>query len=146
MFGASSVLCFQSSRASPADASNNLRATVHRGPGDTAGPIAGNEKSCASPSRGAPFPQHHIAIASASFVSRAEHRVRDKARSKFYYGEFGMEPTNPVQLLTDSLIESLVEKAKHSPRLRMNHNFHAGPEDNPHRFLNFSMSLPSART
>ena len=47
-----------------------------------------------------------------------------------------MEPTDPVQLLTDSLIQSLVEKAKHSPRLRMNHNFHDGPDDNPHRFLN----------
>jgi cupin fold WbuC family metalloprotein len=47
-----------------------------------------------------------------------------------------MEPPVPVQLLTDSLIQSVVEKAKQSPRLRMNHNFHAGPEDNPHRFLN----------
>jgi len=42
----------------------------------------------------------------------------------------------PVQLLSDSLIQSLVEKAKASPRLRANHNFHAGPDDNPHRFLN----------
>jgi cupin fold WbuC family metalloprotein len=47
-----------------------------------------------------------------------------------------MEQPFPVQLLTDSLIQSVVEKAKHSPRLRMNHNFHGGPEDNPHRFLN----------
>jgi cupin fold WbuC family metalloprotein len=47
-----------------------------------------------------------------------------------------MERPVPVQLLTDSLIQSVIEKAKQSPRLRMNHNFHAGPEDNPHRFLN----------
>jgi cupin fold WbuC family metalloprotein len=47
-----------------------------------------------------------------------------------------MEPPAPVQLLTDSLIESVVEQAKRSPRLRMNHNFHTSPEDNPHRFLN----------
>lgn len=41
-----------------------------------------------------------------------------------------------VQLLTDSLIQSVLEKASNSPRLRANHNFHFGPEDNPHRFLN----------
>ncbi|MEO5923018.1 MAG: WbuC family cupin fold metalloprotein [Bryobacteraceae bacterium] len=41
-----------------------------------------------------------------------------------------------VQLLTDSLIESVKTKARTSPRLRANHNFHAGPDDNPHRFLN----------
>ena len=44
--------------------------------------------------------------------------------------------TSPAQLLTDALIQSVVEKAQQSPRLRMNHNFHAGPQDNPHRFLN----------
>src|SRR5262249_53976449 len=27
-------------------------------------------------------------------------------------------------------------KARQSPRRRMNYNFHAGPEGNPHRFLN----------
>jgi cupin fold WbuC family metalloprotein len=41
-----------------------------------------------------------------------------------------------LQLLTDSLVQSLIAKAKASPRLRANHNFHSGPEDNPHRFLN----------
>lgn len=41
-----------------------------------------------------------------------------------------------VQLLTESLIQSVLTKAKSSPRLRANHNFHSGPEDNPHRFLN----------
>jgi len=47
-----------------------------------------------------------------------------------------MEPSVPTQLLSDSLIQSVIEKAKQSPRLRMNYNFHSGPEDNPHRFLN----------
>ncbi len=41
-----------------------------------------------------------------------------------------------VQLLTDSLIESVKSKAQASPRLRANHNFHSGADDNPHRFLN----------
>ncbi len=41
-----------------------------------------------------------------------------------------------VQLLTDDLVEAVVEQARHSPRRRMNYNFHAGNEDNPHRFLN----------
>ena len=47
-----------------------------------------------------------------------------------------MDPLDSAQLLTDSLIQSVLQKAKQSPRLRMNHNFHTGPEDNPHRFLN----------
>src|SRR5277367_859771 len=41
-----------------------------------------------------------------------------------------------VQTVTRALIEDLVERAKRSPRLRVNHNFHASMEDNPHRFLN----------
>jgi cupin fold WbuC family metalloprotein len=41
-----------------------------------------------------------------------------------------------VQLLTDDLVETVVEQARQSPRRRMNYNFHAGNEDNPHRFLN----------
>jgi cupin fold WbuC family metalloprotein len=41
-----------------------------------------------------------------------------------------------IQLLDANLIRSLVERAKQSPRLRTNHNFHEGMEDNPHRFLN----------
>ncbi len=47
-----------------------------------------------------------------------------------------MEPPYSVALLTDALIQSLVVKAQASPRLRANHNFHSGPEDNPQRFLN----------
>lgn len=41
-----------------------------------------------------------------------------------------------VQLVTPDLIASLVERARQSPRRRINHNFHSGPADNPHRFLN----------
>ena len=41
-----------------------------------------------------------------------------------------------VQLLDQALIDRTLERAKSSARLRTNHNFHAGPEDNPHRFLN----------
>ena len=42
----------------------------------------------------------------------------------------------PVQLLDAALIASLISRAKESPRLRTNHNFHTSMEDNPHRFLN----------
>jgi cupin fold WbuC family metalloprotein len=41
-----------------------------------------------------------------------------------------------LQLLDSALFASLIERARQSPRLRTNHNFHASPEDNPHRFLN----------
>lgn len=41
-----------------------------------------------------------------------------------------------VKLISQSLIESVSDLAKSSPRLRMNHNFHASATDNPHRFLN----------
>jgi cupin fold WbuC family metalloprotein len=41
-----------------------------------------------------------------------------------------------IQLITEDLIEATLEAARRSPRRRMNHNFHAGPDDNPHRFLN----------
>ena len=34
------------------------------------------------------------------------------------------------------MIRELIELARKSPRLRINHNFHASMEDNPHRFLN----------
>lgn len=42
----------------------------------------------------------------------------------------------PVQLLGRALVDSLIERALRSPRLRVNHNFHSGDADNPHRFLN----------
>lgn len=41
-----------------------------------------------------------------------------------------------VQLLTVSLFEELLEQAARAPRRRVNYNFHTGPDDNPHRFLN----------
>lgn len=41
-----------------------------------------------------------------------------------------------IQLLDSALFASLVERARESPRLRTNHNFHTSMEDNPHRFLN----------
>lgn len=40
------------------------------------------------------------------------------------------------QLITAALIEDLRAQAARLPRLRTNHNFHAAPTDNPHRFLN----------
>ena len=41
-----------------------------------------------------------------------------------------------IQLITRELIAEVTDKATGSPRRRMNFNFHAGPEDNPHRMLN----------
>jgi cupin fold WbuC family metalloprotein len=41
-----------------------------------------------------------------------------------------------IQLLTASLVQDLLERARRAPRLRTNYNFHASAEDNPHRFLN----------
>jgi len=45
-----------------------------------------------------------------------------------------MEPA--VQTLHRALLDDLIERARKSPRLRVNHNFHTSLEDNPHRFLN----------
>lgn len=41
-----------------------------------------------------------------------------------------------IQLFDSELFNELLDKARHSPRLRTNHNFHVSMEDNPHRFLN----------
>ncbi|HUE00423.1 MAG TPA: WbuC family cupin fold metalloprotein [Bryobacteraceae bacterium] len=41
-----------------------------------------------------------------------------------------------VKLISGSLFETVAALASGSPRRRMNHNFHSGPVDNPHRFLN----------
>ncbi|MEZ5400933.1 MAG: WbuC family cupin fold metalloprotein [Bryobacteraceae bacterium] len=41
-----------------------------------------------------------------------------------------------LQLITPALIAEVTGRARQSPRRRMNHNFHTGPTDNPHRFLN----------
>jgi cupin fold WbuC family metalloprotein len=45
-------------------------------------------------------------------------------------------PEDGVQLLSAELFEALVAKARASPRLRTNYNFHASMDENPHRFLN----------
>jgi cupin fold WbuC family metalloprotein len=41
-----------------------------------------------------------------------------------------------IQLFDSELFNELLEKARHSPRLRTNHNFHVSMDENPHRFLN----------
>lgn len=41
-----------------------------------------------------------------------------------------------VQPITKELFERMLEKARVSPRRRINFNFHAGFEENPSRFLN----------
>lgn len=41
-----------------------------------------------------------------------------------------------VKLISASLFDTVAALAETSPRLRMNYNFHSGPADNPHRFLN----------
>src|SRR5258708_30098363 len=41
-----------------------------------------------------------------------------------------------VQLLTVELFDAVAAAAASSPRRRMNHNFHASADDNPHRMLN----------
>jgi len=43
---------------------------------------------------------------------------------------------NSVQLIDQALLNATIERARQSTRLRTNHNFHTGPDDNPHRFLN----------
>src|SRR5580692_3682417 len=41
-----------------------------------------------------------------------------------------------VKLISEALFDTVADLASASPRRRMNHNFHSGPGDNPHRFLN----------
>jgi len=41
-----------------------------------------------------------------------------------------------VQLITTEIFNNLETLARASPRRRINHNFHDGPSDNPHRMLN----------
>jgi cupin fold WbuC family metalloprotein len=41
-----------------------------------------------------------------------------------------------VQLISEALIASVLEKARESPRRRTNFNFHPSLNANPHRFLN----------
>jgi len=44
-----------------------------------------------------------------------------------------------IQFIDPALFPALIERARRSPRLRTNHNFHGGMEENPHRFLNVMM-------
>lgn len=41
-----------------------------------------------------------------------------------------------MQLIDDAVLESTLARARSSPRLRANHNFHAAHTDGFHRFLN----------
>jgi len=41
-----------------------------------------------------------------------------------------------MKLIDKGLLDNLAEKAKQSPRLRMNYNFHQSLDDKCHRFLN----------
>ncbi len=45
-------------------------------------------------------------------------------------------PDSRLQLVNSELFQSLIDRARKSPRLRTNHNFHSSMEENPHRFLN----------
>src|SRR5215469_12635069 len=44
-----------------------------------------------------------------------------------------------VRLISGTLFDRVARSAAASPRRRMNHNFHFGSADNPHRFLNVLM-------
>jgi cupin fold WbuC family metalloprotein len=46
-----------------------------------------------------------------------------------------------LQLLDQALFRTLIERARRSPRLRINHNFHSSMQDNPHRFLNVMLKV-----
>ena len=41
-----------------------------------------------------------------------------------------------IQLIDRELIDRIARSAEGTVRRRLNHNFHSGPNDNPHRFLN----------
>lgn len=45
-------------------------------------------------------------------------------------------PRADMEVLDRALFDGLIERARQSPRRRINHNFHVSLEDNPHRFLN----------
>jgi len=45
-------------------------------------------------------------------------------------------PRPRAQSITSLLFDDVARRASESARKRLNYNFHAGPEDNPHRFLN----------
>lgn len=41
-----------------------------------------------------------------------------------------------MKIIDDQLINNVIDQARKSPRLRMNHNFHQSLDDKCHRFLN----------
>jgi cupin fold WbuC family metalloprotein len=41
-----------------------------------------------------------------------------------------------IQLIDQALLDATLERARHAPRGRTNHNFHPDMASNPHRFLN----------
>jgi cupin fold WbuC family metalloprotein len=43
---------------------------------------------------------------------------------------------DPVQIIDEALFDRITARAQSAPRRRLNHNFHSGATDNPHRFLN----------
>ncbi len=47
-----------------------------------------------------------------------------------------MSEINEIKLVSGSLFDTVASLASASSRRRMNYNFHSGPTDNPHRFLN----------
>jgi cupin fold WbuC family metalloprotein len=49
------------------------------------------------------------------------------------------QTTPAIQLISGALFDSVTALASASRRRRMNHNFHSGAGDNPHRFLNVLM-------
>jgi cupin fold WbuC family metalloprotein len=49
---------------------------------------------------------------------------------------YNIRMNSEVQFIDFDMLGPLKEKALASRRLRTNHNFHSGNEDNPHRFLN----------
>ena len=44
--------------------------------------------------------------------------------------------SDALQLMDAGLFTTLIDRARESPRLRINHNFHRSMDENPHRFLN----------
>jgi cupin fold WbuC family metalloprotein len=50
--------------------------------------------------------------------------------------EAKLKEMSEAKLISAGLFEALAGLASASPRRRMNHNFHASADDNPHRFLN----------
>ncbi len=44
-----------------------------------------------------------------------------------------------LQLIDQALVASLIERARNSPRLRTNHNFHTAADERVNRFLNVMM-------